>query len=125
VLRECHRVLEAGGRLAGYVIHTASGLSPAEELRAADLGPPDVLGFANPDEMAGAAGFSLITQLDVTDVFRTTCEVTLETREQLETELRDEEGDETYEDEQAKLRSMLTGIAEGLLQRSLSVAVRP
>jgi hypothetical protein len=111
--------------MAGYAIHTASGLSPAEELRAVDLGPPDVLGFASPDELTGTAGFSLTTQQDVTDVFRATCEATLETREQLQTELREEEGDEVYEDEQAKLRSMLTGIAEDLLRRSLIVAVKP
>jgi hypothetical protein len=42
----------------------------------------------------------------------------------LEDALRAEEGDERYEEEQQDKRGMLQGIDEGLLRRSLIVAVK-
>ena len=122
MLRECHRVLKRGGRFVGYVIHTADDLSPAEQSRAAELGPPAVRGPAPPDELARSVGMSLVAYEDVTDNFRVTAEAVLRARKDLEQQLRAEQGDEVYEEEWGREDEMLTGIREGLLRRCLIVA---
>lgn len=124
MLRECHRVLKQGGRIAGYVIHTPDGLSAADEIKAAELGPSDVTSPAPIADLAYSAGLALIAQKDVTNVFHDTCKAILEVREKLKEKLRAEESDEVYEEEQEKKRSMLTGIREGLLLRSLIIAMK-
>lgn len=124
MLRECYRVLKQGGRIAGYVIHTPTGLSAADEIRAAELGPSDVASPAPIEELTYSAGLAMIAHKDVTDVFRATCKAILEAREKLEEILRAEEGDEVYEEEQGKKHSMLTGISEGLLRRLLIIAIK-
>jgi hypothetical protein len=75
--------------------------------------------------MARSVGFTVTDYLDVTDIFRVTCEAILQAREQLQEKLRAEEGYEGYEEEQRKKHSMLSGIREGLLRRSLIVATKP
>jgi hypothetical protein len=110
--------------MAGYVIHTPSDLDAADEPRASELGPSDVLGFGRLEDVHRTTGFSLAVHEDVTDVFRVTCEAIVEACEQLEAELRTEVGDEVYEENQGKKRRMLTGISEGVLVRSLVVAVK-
>ena len=57
--------------------------------------------------------------------FRATCEAIIRARTELEDALRVEEGHEVHEEEQQEKRSMLEGIDEGLLLRSLIVAVKP
>lgn len=110
--------------MAGYVIHTPSGLSPSDELRASELGPSEVNAEASPEELTRSAGFSLIAQDDVTAAFSATCEAIRRAREQSEAALRAAEGDEAYEEEQATKESMLQGISEDLLRRSLIVATK-
>ncbi len=124
MLRECHRVLKAGGRIAGYVIHTPQGLRREDECRAAELGPSAVAAPALPEDLAESVGFSVMQLEDVTARFRTTCEAIVRARTELEHALRAEEGDEGYEEEQQDKRDMLQGIDEGLLRRSLIVAVK-
>ncbi len=108
--------------MAGYLIHTPSGLSPSAELRASELGPAEVTAAASPDELARSVGFSVIVQDDVTAAFSDTCGAILRAREQFEAALRAAESDAAYDEEQTKKRNMLEGISEGLLQRSLIVA---
>ncbi len=76
------------------------------------------------EDLTYYAGLGLIAHKDVTDVFHDTCKAILEVREKLEEKLRAEESDEVYEEEQEKKRSMLTGIREGLLLRSLIIAMK-
>ncbi len=113
-----------GGRIAGYVIHTPSGLSVSDESRAGELGPSDIVSPAPLEELMYSEGFAIVAQTEVTDVFRTTCEAILKERRKLEDELRAEEGNEIYEEEQEKKLSMLTGIREGLVHRSLIIAIK-
>lgn len=124
MLRECHRVLENGGRIAGYVIHTPTGLGPAEERRAAELGPSEVTASDSPEQLTDAAGFSVLRSEDVTGEFLETGEAIVRARERFADELRRSEGPDAYEDEQAEKRGYLQGIREGLLRRSLVVAIR-
>lgn len=122
MLRACHDILEPGGRIGGYTIHTRPGLSAAEEKLAADWGPSQVTATAPPDELLVTAGFSEVEIHDVTGTFLATCRALLRARAEHETELRREEGDATYEEEQEKKRKMARGIEEDLLRRSLIVA---
>lgn len=80
---------------------------------------------ATPVPLHEAAGFRVIVDRDVTAPFRATCEAILEARRDLETELRGEEGDATFEEEQENKALMLKGISEGLLRRSLIVSAKP
>ncbi len=125
MLRECHRVLKTGGRIAGYVIHTPRGLSPRDELRASELGPSEVGSDESTEQLARSASLSVVALEDVTAEFFDTCQAIVRARENHEDALRTEEGHEAYEEEQADKQSMLHGIEEGLLQRSLVVAVKP
>lgn len=124
MLRECHRVLARGGRIAGYVIHTPAGLDESEDRRAAELGPSEVTATGSPEELTAAAGFSVLLSEDVTGAFLETGEAIVRARERFSDELREVEGDEEYEAEQAEKRDYLRGIREGLLRRSLVVATK-
>ncbi len=117
-------MLKQGGRIAGFVIHTPTELTPAQEDRAAELGPSDVTASASPAALAREAGFAVTFVDDVTDQFRSTCDDLLRARVRLEDELRAEEGDAVYEEERDTKAAVRLGIDEGLLLRSLIVAVK-
>ncbi len=108
--------------MAGYVIHTPVGLSQRDMAKAGELGPSDVAAAISPVDLARSAGLSVVRQEDVTSDFRITCETILRARSELGEALRAEEGPETFEEEQQKKCSMLLGIDQGLLLRSLIVA---
>ena len=116
-------MLKSGGRLAGYVIHTPSDLTPDDRQRAAALGPSDVLADAPPGDLAGTAGLSVVVYEDVTDEFHATCDALVSARLRLETQLRSTEGHDVYEEEREKREAMQAGIREGLLHRCVLVAV--
>lgn len=80
---------------------------------------------ASPGELANLAGLSVTACEDVTDGFWTTCMALLQARRTLEVQLREEEGDDFYEEERSKKETMVRGIDEGLLLRSLTIATRP
>ena len=122
MLRECNRVLKSGGCIAGYLIHIPTGLTEAQERRAADLGPSDVTASTSPEVLTQAAGLTVVVKEDVTDAFRATCAALVAARRDLEDELRADEGDDFYEEERRQKNAMLQGIDEGILCRSLVVA---
>ena len=124
MLRECHRVLKPGGSVVGFSIHTPPSLTPVQEERATELGPSLVCGCESPQELIGEAGFSGLEVIDVTARFRRTCSAWLAAMKELGPPLRRELGDEDFEDELDQKESMLTGINEGLLRRSLIICER-
>ncbi len=111
--------------MAGYLIHTPAAPSAFERERAAELGPAEVNSSTPIEAMTQSSGFEIVAQRDVTESFHRTCKAILEVRKRLERELRAEEGSEFYEEEQGKKLGTLTGIEEGLLRRSLIVALKP
>ena len=122
MLRECHRVLKPEGIIAGYIIHTPPGLTPAQEQEAVDLGPSAVGAEHSPADMATLAGFQGVRGVDNTDAFLVTCERVISARLSYEAELRELKGDQVFEEEQCKSEGIRRGILSGLLKRSLVVA---
>ena len=122
MLRECDRVLKPEGRIAGYVIHVPSGMTEAQERRATELGPSEVVAPSSFEALTQTAGLTLLLTEDVTEAFRSTCAALGAARRSLENELRIDEGDDFYEEERRKKDAMLQGIDEGILRRSLVVA---
>ncbi len=116
-------MLKPGGRLAGYLIHTSPGLTHDETRRAVELGPPESAADAPPDELTRRAGFTILRHEDVTDQFRHACQSLLDARTRLESEIRRHEGNEVFDEECARKTALLGGIREGLLRRSLVVAL--
>jgi len=115
-------VLAPGGQIGGFTIHTPGGLSASDRTLAVDYGPSRVLAAASPSELAVEAGFVDVETVDVTPAFLETCQAFWKARSELETDLRAEEGDEVFEEEQEKKANMAKGIELGLLQRSLIIA---
>ena len=122
MLRECDRVLKPEGRIAGYVIHVPSGMTEAQERRATELGPSEVVAPSSFEALTQAAGLTLLLTEVVTEAFRSTCAALAAARRSRENELRIDEGDDFYEEERRKKDAMLQGIDEGILRRSLVVA---
>ena len=104
------------------MIHNPSGLTPAGERRAVELGPSDVAAPLSLDALARQAGLSVVVLPDVTGDFRATCEALLRARDALAAVLRAEEGDDLHVQVRTAKAAMLTGIDEGVLCRSLIVA---
>ena len=124
MLRECHRVLKAGGSLAGYTIHMPPGLSEQDLDRANELGPAFLGGWEDPATEAERAGFGIVKTLDVTARFRESDLAWLAGLEDREEVLREELGDEDYEHEVERKGSIVEGIDAGLLRRSFCVFER-
>ncbi len=61
---------------------------------------------------------------DVTDAFHESLEAFRAAMDELEDDLRREEGDAVFEEWQERRTNMVQGVSEGLLRRSLLVAVK-
>ena len=122
MLRECHRVLKPDGVLAGYIIHTPPGLTPAQEEEAVEVGPSAVGAERSPADLATAAGFREVGVKDVTDTFLATLDRLLSARLSYEARIRELEGDEVFEEDQGENEGKRRGVLSGLLKRTLVVA---
>jgi hypothetical protein len=112
-------VLKPGGRVAGYVIYVAPGLSSGDYARAVELGPSEVGALECPARLHHLAGFAEVEQVDTTDQWLVTTSSFIKARERHEGGLRLAEGDEAYEEEQAKKRGLVEGMTAGILRRCL------
>jgi hypothetical protein len=117
-------VLKPGGRIAGYVIHVASGLSTQDYRKAVELGPSEVGAREDPARLHHLAGLAEVEQVDTTDQWLATTSSFIMARERHEKGLRLAEGDEAYEEEQAKKRGLVEGMTVGILRRCLVYAKR-
>ena len=75
-----------------------------------------------PDVLARSAGFSIEMNEDVTAELREMAQAIFDARRRFEAELRSAEGDDFFEEEQAKKAGIVTGVGRGLLLRSLVAA---
>ena len=124
MLRACHKVVRRGGRIAGYTIHTPKGLDPDAARRASELGPSEVAADRSPADLLRAADFTVTVDEDVTDGFKEILEATRVAMDELEDDLRREEGDTVFEEWQGRQTRMFEGVSEGIIRRSLLVAVK-
>ncbi len=115
-------MLKPRGLLAGYIIHTPSGLTPEQEQEAVDLGPSAVGAERSPVDSATMAGFREVRAKDVTDTFLESLDRLLSARLSYEAQLRELKGDEAFEEDQADSEGKRRGVLSGLLKRSFIVA---
>lgn len=123
-MRECHRVLRPGGRLAALSIEPAAGLSERERARAVEIGPSHLSGDDSVERASRAAGFRLHDVVDVTEEFR---RVALEAIAALERVGAQPEPDFTADEwagEMDRKSRMVRGVEEGVLVRTLVLGER-
>jgi ubiquinone/menaquinone biosynthesis C-methylase UbiE len=125
VLRECARVLVAGGRTAFYSIHPAPGLDRAGRRRAGRDGPVAVGSrFAYP-QMLESAGFGDVCETDCTAEFALVARAWIDRYDERAAELESLLGAQAVAERQADRRAQLQAVEDGVLQRSLLTAQRP
>lgn len=124
MLRECGRVLKPGGKVGVFTIETAYGLSPAEEERAAALGPSSVRAEGPLPEIVERAGLRVRHSEDVTPDFDRVARKYLDQLRRYEREMRAAEGDELFEVELKKKSDLVLAIESGLVVRTFVVAER-
>ena len=124
LLRGCHRLLRAGGRLAFTTIHVAPDLDAARHRRAVQAGPWQV-GTRRPyPELVVQAGFTDVADIDVTEDYARTQRAWFEANESRADEVRRLTTESEFATEQADRRFAQAAIEDGLLRRSLITATR-
>jgi hypothetical protein len=125
VLRACRRILRPGGRTAFFTIFVSPGLSKRDHRRAVRLGPRAVASNRPQSGLVAAAGFTEVEDIDVTGEFLETARRWLRFSRQSEPALRESLGDDVVDEQLADRTDMVAGIEQGLLRRSLLVAIAP
>jgi cyclopropane fatty-acyl-phospholipid synthase-like methyltransferase len=123
-LRECHRLLRRGGRMAFTTIHLAEGLGRKEHRRAVRAGPPHVISRRPYTELVVQAGFSDVEALDVTESYARTQQTWCEASEAHAVELIGLTSERDFALAQADRRRTRDAIADGLLRRCVVTARR-
>ena len=124
VLRECHRLLRPGGRLAFTTIHVADDLDAGAHRRAVRAGPWHVATRRPYPEIVDRAGFTDIAVQDVTGEYERTQRTWLEETDANADALRQATNITEYELGQQERRRTRAAIADGLLRRSLITVSR-
>jgi hypothetical protein len=110
--------------MAYYNIFVPPGLPKRLYRRALRAGPSAVSSRGiSQAELLARAGFRSVKEIDLTAEFIVCARAWYEGREAREPELRATFGDTWFEDRQADSRAMIPAIEEGLLRRSLFVAM--
>jgi len=125
VLRASRRLLRRGGRTAFFTIHPAPGLPEPLYRRALRAGPSaTATRRRSPADLLHAAGFTQILVEDVTAAFHDTLRRWIEEWERFAEPLCTLLGSDDVAQAQAERRATLAALDDGLLRRSLVVAVR-
>ena len=101
------------------MIHVAAGLSSKDYSRAVELGPSEIGSREDPARLHQLAGFAEVEQVDTTDQWLATTSSLIRVRDHHEKGLRLAEGDDAFEQEQAKKRGLVEGMTAGILRRCL------
>ena len=124
MLRETHRVLRPGGRVAFHVIEPAPGLSAAEKRRVVSAGPPAVSVRTSYPSLLDSAGFHDVQMRDLTEEYSTAHRQWADATANHETDLRRTIGDEEFDNRTAAYHQTRLALDDGLLLRSLYTATR-
>ena len=123
VLKECRRVLDAGGKLVFSVIFIPQGLAPAEYARAVNCGPPFIETAVGYPELLREAGWEITLQADLTANFQASLRHLIDQEEAHGEELRSLLGDANFSDKLARRHRTLAAIEQGLIRREMFGAV--
>jgi cyclopropane fatty-acyl-phospholipid synthase-like methyltransferase len=105
-------------------IFETPGLLPAARRRARSAGPRAVAMRSDHHRLLRSAGFTVITELDLTPAFRATAAAWLAESQAHATDLAKLEPPGTFQQRQADRWAMLAAIDAGLLRRALLLARR-
>lgn len=126
MLRACREVLIPSGLIAFYTIFIAPGLSDAEYRRASRSGAGAITSWRRSQaDLLRSAGFSDVSETDVTAEYLRVARSWGEGRERHAAELRQAEGEAQFAERQRGNRMARTAIEAGLIRRGLFVARRP
>ena len=118
-------MLRPGGRIAFYTIFIPQGLAERDYRRAARVGAPGVTSWRREQPaLLRAAGFSNVSQTDVTPEYLRLLRAWTEARERHAAGLREADGEAAFAEKQRENRARLAAIEAGLLRRCLLVAER-
>ena len=101
------------------------GLSPAQRASASDATPGFIDAPAPYRELVERAGFSDVSESDVTPDYRRTAAAWLREMSELEPELRKDLGDQVFEEKQANRQRSMAAIEAGDLGRTQFIANAP
>lgn len=125
VLRESHRLLRPNGRSGFFVIHLAPRLTAEQRHRATAAGPPMTdTGEHGYVSLLRTAGFTEVTQIDVTETFSATHRSWLRHAAEWADELAAAEPPGAFAERYAKRTATTEAVDDGLLRRSVFIARR-
>jgi hypothetical protein len=122
VLRAVRRVLCLGARLGFTTIHSPAGLPPRGRRRAARAGPPAVATARDYPALLSAAGFTTITEVDLTTAYLATARAWYRHTLEFQTALAPLHPPGEIAERLARQRTAIATIEAGLLRRSLFLA---
>ena len=125
VLRACRRILRPDGRMAFTTIHVAEGLDERDHRRAVRAGPWHVATRSPYRRLVEQAGFVDVDEIDVTDEYAATQRAWFDISSAHADELGRLTSATEFAVAQADRRRTREAIADGLLHRTLFVAVAP
>lgn len=126
MLRACRQVLVPGGLIAFFTIFIPPGLSDANYGRAARAGGPGITSWRRSQaDLIRSAGFTDISETDVTTDYLCVARLWYEGRQRHALELREVEGETQFAERQRDNKAARDAIEAGLLRRALFVARRP
>jgi hypothetical protein len=124
VLRASRRLLRPGGRTAFFTIHPTPGLSARLRRRAHHDGPVAVASNLSGRELLERAGFVDVEETDCTSEFVTVAQAWVDQCEDHRDALAELLGADEFDQRQTERRIQLQAVRDGLLRRSLLVAIR-
>ena len=119
LIRECARVLRAGGRMAFLSIHPAADLTPWQRRRASRDGPVHVALSRPHRELLARAGFRNTAEYDLTEEFFAVSQNWIEQWDLHRADMEALWGRDAYQQRQRERPTQLRATQLGLLRRSL------
>ena len=121
-LKECHRVIRAGGRMAFTVIFPASNLGSADHELAVQFGPPFVKTAMDYPVMLRESGWAVMRHCDLTAEYAKAVRRLLREEETHAQELSELYGPAEFSETLSRRRMTAQVIGKGLLRRELFAA---
>jgi hypothetical protein len=117
-------VLKRGGRIAYFTIFIANDVAEATRREIRRVGAPGVYSRAEQTALLRSAGFTRITETDVSKEYRRVQQALYDANARHERAMRKVLGDSEFEGRQQTRRQNVAWIASGAVRRSLLVAER-